>query len=36
MAMILEGRGSHFDPQLIDALCACEPRFVEIASTWRD
>ncbi|MDZ5457573.1 response regulator [Azohydromonas lata] len=36
MAIILDGRGSHFDPQLIDALLACEPRFVEIASTWRD
>ena len=28
--IILEGRGSHFDPQLVDAFLACEQEFIKI------
>jgi putative two-component system response regulator len=36
MSIVLEGSGSHFDPQLVEALQACEQRFIDIAHTWRD
>ena len=34
--MILSGSGAHFDPMVIAAFVKCQPRFVEIASTWTD
>jgi len=34
--MILSGSGAHFDPMVVSALVACQSRFAEIASTWRD
>lgn len=33
---IVEGRGSHFDPDLVDALIACKDRFKDIASQYAD
>ena len=34
--IILKGRGSHFDPALIDAFLACEQEFVRIANEFAD
>lgn len=34
--IILEGRGSHFDPEIIDAFLACEKVFIEIANRYSD
>ena len=34
--IILEGRGTHFDPAVVDAFVACEHRFVEIAGCFED
>ena len=31
-----QGRGSHFDPALIDAFLACEQEFVRIANEFAD
>lgn len=36
MALIRAGAGGHFDPRLVDALVACEQRFIEIAERWCD
>jgi putative two-component system response regulator len=36
MAIVREGAGGHFDPQMVAALNACEQRFIDIAATWRD
>jgi putative two-component system response regulator len=33
---LVAGSGSHFDPDLIDAMLACEQRFTDIARAWRD
>ncbi|KAB2925213.1 MAG: two-component system response regulator [Dechloromonas sp.] len=30
--IIMAGRGSHFDPEVVDAFLACRDRFVEVAS----
>ena len=35
-AIILEGEGSHFDPQVVQAFLAVEGLFVEIAATYKD
>ena len=35
-AIILEGRGSHFDPEVVDAYLACKDQFAEIASRYVD
>lgn len=35
-AIILEGNGSHFDPELVDAFLAIEHEFVAIADKYRD
>lgn len=29
--IILDGRGSHFDPEMVDAFLACEDQFIEVA-----
>ena len=34
--IILEGEGSHFDPQVVQAFLAIEDLFVEIAATYKD
>ena len=34
--IILSGSGSHFDPIVVATFVKCQPRFVEIASTWID
>ncbi|MEW7864692.1 HD domain-containing phosphohydrolase [Aeromonas diversa] len=34
--IIVRGRGSHFDPALVDAFLACEDQFCDIASRHRD
>ena len=34
--IILEGRGSHFDPDVIDAFLAVEGEFVQIAKEYSD
>lgn len=34
--IIVEGRGSHFDPALVDAFLACEQEFRAIAERYRD
>lgn len=34
--IIVRGRGSHFDPALVDAFLACEAQFRDIASRHRD
>lgn len=34
--ILLSGSGAHFDPMVIAAFVKCQPRFVEIASTWTD
>ncbi|MCW8829508.1 MAG: HD domain-containing protein [Gammaproteobacteria bacterium] len=36
MEIIREGRGSHFDPDIIDALDAIEEQFIEIANRFSD
>ncbi len=30
-SIILDGRGKHFDPDIVDAFLACEPEFIAIA-----
>ncbi len=35
-AIILDGRGTHFDPAVVDAFLAVEQQFVEIAGTFKD
>ncbi|MFZ5773938.1 MAG: HD domain-containing phosphohydrolase [Thermodesulfobacteriota bacterium] len=35
-AIIREGRGSHFDPDVVDAFLACEERFRSIAEQFKD
>lgn len=34
--IILKGRGSHFDPAVVDAFIACEKRFVDISMCFED
>ncbi|MEZ8144544.1 metal-dependent phosphohydrolase [Enterovibrio norvegicus FF-33] len=34
--IILQGKGSHFDPAVVDAFLACEHQFVEIAAQFAD
>ncbi|WP_406609154.1 HD-GYP domain-containing protein [Agarivorans sp. JK6] len=34
--IILEGKGSHFDPAVVEAFCRCEQQFVEIAAQYSD
>jgi putative two-component system response regulator len=34
--MILEGRGTHFDPDIADALVEVAPEFMAIATSFRD
>lgn len=34
-SIIIEGRGSHFDPLVVDAFLACEKRFVEVCEHYR-
>ena len=34
--IIVEGRGSHFDPDVVDAFLACRDRFAEIACRFAD
>ena len=36
MEIIRDGRGSHFDPDIIDALDAIEEQFIEIADRFSD
>ena len=36
LALIHAGRGSHFDPRLVDALDACLPEIAAIAAHWQD
>lgn len=35
-AIILEGKGSHFDPDIVDAFIACEEEFVTIKERYRE
>ena len=35
-AIIMEGRGSHFDPDVVDAFAATRERFLEIAARFAD
>lgn len=35
-AMIVEGRGSHFDPDVVDAFLACRAQFADIAARYAD
>lgn len=35
-AMILDERGSHFDPDIVDAFIACEPQFIAIRDRFSD
>lgn len=35
-AIILEGRGKHFDPDIVDAYQAIQQQFIEIADKYRD
>ncbi|MGF1746921.1 HD-GYP domain-containing protein [Vibrio minamisatsumaniensis] len=35
-AIILEGKGHHFDPTVVDAFLAVEEKFVSIAATYQD
>jgi len=35
-AIIIEGKGQHFDPQVVDAFLATEAQFVSIASRYQD
>ena len=34
--IITEGRGRHFDPDVVDAFLALQPRFVEVAMRYAD
>ena len=34
--IITEGRGTHFDPDVVDAYLACRERFAEIATRFAD
>lgn len=34
-AIIIEGRGSHFDPEIVDAFLAIEQEFIDIADKYR-
>ncbi len=34
--IICEGRGKHFDPDVVDAFMACRERFADIASRFAD
>jgi len=34
--IILQGRGGHFDPQVVDAFVACEQNFVDIAKKYSE
>jgi putative two-component system response regulator len=36
VAIIVEGRGSHFDPDMVDAFLALQPEFIEIARRYAD
>lgn len=36
MAIIIDGKGKHFDPVIIDALLAIESQFIQIASEFSD
>jgi len=36
VSFIHEGSGKHFDPQIVRAMDATLPQFVQIAQTWRD
>jgi putative two-component system response regulator len=36
MAHIRDGAGSHFDPQVVQALEACETDMITIAQRWSD
>jgi putative two-component system response regulator len=36
LTIILEGRGSHFDPDVVDAFMAIQQQFIEIAEKFRD
>ena len=36
VAIIEEGRGSHFDPDLVDAFLSITERFRELAKTYAD
>ncbi|MGF1729971.1 HD domain-containing phosphohydrolase [Photobacterium kasasachensis] len=35
-AIILEGKGTHFDPQVVEAFLECENEFVDIARNYQD
>jgi response regulator RpfG family c-di-GMP phosphodiesterase len=35
-SVIIEGRGKHFDPDVVDAFIAIQHHFIEIAETYRD
>lgn len=35
-AIIVEGRGQHFDPEVVDAFLAVESRFIDIAKQYQD
>ena len=35
-AIIAEGRGSHFDPDVVDAFLQIEQTFITIANRYRD
>jgi response regulator RpfG family c-di-GMP phosphodiesterase len=34
--IIIEGRGSHFDPDMVDAFLACEDQFIEVRKRFDD
>jgi putative two-component system response regulator len=36
VARIVASAGSHFDPRIVQAMLALQPRFIEIARTWAD
>lgn len=36
MRRLVAGAGSQFDPAVVDAMLACEQRFIDIARTWRN
>ncbi len=36
LAMIVEERGSHFDPGIVDAMCQVAGEFASIARNFRD
>ena len=36
MGIIREGRGTHFDPDIVDALDAVEDEFIDIATEFGD